>query len=250
MSGNKTDFFKQMRMIVEGHSVLVEEQNGAVAGILVRITRAMGAENEVLPLLAAGMKGQSTTIQEGTLSEGRDWIKNVVSAIIGLAIALGGGAIYNIVQRMGGGVPEEHRVYDVPMGSSITGEYQGYRDGRLRESSSSFFHRMKAIVEGAYNPSSGVIALLVELIQAIGAKEDFVAAAEDVGMSEAVLEESGNRRGIIAALVALILACGAMVADKVGVGLSGVDDWQPIFDSSGGVAAWRNERVYDPGRPE
>jgi hypothetical protein len=249
MSTSNSDFFKQMRMIAESRNVLAEGQNDAVVRILVNIVKSLGAEQEILPLLAANMNGQSTTLHESMLNEGRGWIKTVVGAIIGLAMALGGNAVMNIVQRMGG-VPQEHRAYDVPMGSDVTGQYWGYRDDRLHEGSSSFFKRMKAIVEGAHAPNSGVAALLADLLAAIGGKEEFLDTAQADGvMNEAILEES-DRRGIIAALLALILAFGAMVIDKVGAGLAGVANWTPLYTSSGNVAAWRNDAPHDPGRPE
>lgn len=249
MSGNKTDFFKQMRMIVEGHDPLMEQNNTAVVGILVNIVNTLGVKDDILPLLAAKMNGESTTLHEENLTEGRGWVKTVVGAIIGLAMALGGNAIMNIVQRMGG-VPEEHRIYDVPMGSDVTGAYWGYRDDRLRESSSSFFHRMKAIVEGAYDSNANVVVLLADLISAIGAKEEFLDTAEAEGViNETILEES-DRRGILAALLALILAFGAMIVNNVGARLAGRDDWIPMFDSSGNIAAYKHGSVYDPGRPE
>lgn len=254
MSGNKTDFFKQMRMIVEGHDPLMEQNDAAVSAILVNIINALGLKDDILPLLAAHVNGESTTLHESMLteamlSEGRGWIKTVVGLIIGLAMAMGGNAVMNIVQRMGGGVPQEHRVYDVPMGSDATGEYWGYRDNRLRESASSFFKRTKAIVEGAHS-QNGVIALLGDLLAAIGGKEEFLDAAQtDDVMNEAILEES-DRRGILAALLALVLAFGAMVIDKVGAGLAGVANWTPLYTSSGNIAAWRNDTPHDPGRPE
>jgi len=233
---------KRLSGLNEGKNFLREDAN-SVSTILANIVNALGLKDQVLPVLAARLQGQSSTVNEQQLDERRGKVDMIVGAILGLAIAIGGNAALKIVQALGGSgyVQPHERVY-VPTGSSVTGErYDYYTSDEIRESK-----RMKAITEGAGNAALAVIQLLVDLVAMIGAEEKFINAAQSA--NEEVLAE-GDRRSIVKALLALIFAFGLSVAAGVFERLSGGSGEFdiPAFGPNGEVVGMRSGKIHDPG---
>jgi len=238
---------KNLAGLNEGKNFLREDAN-SVSTILANIVNALGLKDQVLPVLAARLQGQSSTVNEQQLDERRGKVDMIVGAILGLAIAIGGNAALKIVQALGGSgyVQPHERVY-VPTGSSVTGErYDYYKSDEMRESTTSLLKRMKAITEGAGNAALAVIQLLVDLVAMIGAEEKFINAAQSA--NEEVLAE-GDRRSIVKALLALIFAFGLSVAAGVFERLSGGSGEFdiPVFGPNGELLGKRSGTIHDPG---
>jgi len=239
---------KRLSGLNEGKNFLNEDDNG-VSTILAKIVNVLGAKDQVLPLLAARLRGQSSTVHEQQLDERRGGkVDMIVGAILGLAIAIGGNAALKIVNALGGsGYVQPHDRVCVPTGSSVTGErYDYYTSDEMRESTTSLLKRMKMITEGyAGNAALAVIQLLVDLVAMIGAEEKFINAAQSA--NEEVLAE-GDRRSIIKALLALIFAFGLSVAAGVAERLSGGSGEFdiPAFGPNGEVVGMRSGKIHRP----